>query len=84
MAAGIFKKVNYHGQPFKNWLSFLVKSPPWHACLHLFNKKHFSWSFIRREKIRQKFCQKFSVIKTNTSDDIKKMVHFGILIHVLS
>ena len=42
-------------------------------------------------KIRQKIRQKISVIKTNsfdwellTFDDIKKIVHFGILIHVLS
>ena len=33
---------------------------------------------------RQKIRQKLSVIKTNTSDDIKKIVHFGILIHILS
>ena len=39
----------------------------------------------------QKISQKISVIKTNsfdwellTFDDIKKVVHFGILIHVLS
>ena len=44
-----------------------------------------------RQLSRQKFCQKISVIKTNsfdwellTFDDIKKIVHFGILIHVLS
>ena len=44
-----------------------------------------------RQKIRQKICQKISVIKTKsfdwellTFDDIKKIVHFGILIHVLS
>ena len=43
------------------------------------------------QKIRKKICQKISVIKTNsfdwellTFDDIKKIVHFGILIHVLS
>ena len=41
--------------------------------------------------LSQKFCQKISVIKTNsfdwelfTFDDIKKIGHFGILIHVLS
>jgi hypothetical protein len=33
---------------------------------------------------RQLARQKISVIKTNSSDDIKKIVHFGILIHVLS
>ena len=38
-----------------------------------------------RQLLRQKVCrQKISVIKTNTSDDITKIVHFGILIHVLS
>ena len=43
------------------------------------------------QKIRQKIRQKISVIKTNsfdwellTFDDITKIVHFGILIHVLS
>ena len=43
-----------------------------------------------RQKIRQKICQKISVIKSNsfdwellTFDDIKKIVNFGILIHVL-
>ena len=29
-------------------------------------------------------CQKISVIKTNSFDDIKKIVYIGILIHVLS
>ena len=28
-------------------------------------------------------CQKISVIKTNSYDDIKKIVQFGILIHIL-
>ena len=44
-----------------------------------------------RQLSGQKICQKISVIKTNsfdwellTFDDIKKIVHFGILIHVLS
>ena len=32
----------------------------------------------------QKISQKISVIKTDTCDDITKIVHFGILIHVLS
>ena len=36
-----------------------------------------------RKLIRQKVCQKISVIKTNTCDDITKIVHFGILIHIL-
>ena len=31
-----------------------------------------------------KIHQKFSVIKTNKSDDIKKIVNFGILFHILS
>ena len=34
--------------------------------------------------LRQKVRQKISVIKTNTFDDVKRMVHFGILIHILS
>ena len=44
-----------------------------------------------RQLSRQKIRQKISVIKTNsfdwelfTFDDIKKIAHFGILIHVLS
>ena len=41
-------------------------------------------SKIDRHISRQKVRQKISVIKTNTFDDIeKKIVHFGILIHVL-
>ena len=39
---------------------------------------------IDRQLSRQKIRQKFSVIKTNSSDDIKKIVNFGILIHILS
>jgi hypothetical protein len=41
-------------------------------------------SLLQRHLLRQKVCQKISVIKTNTFDDIKKIVHFGILIHVMS
>ena len=37
-----------------------------------------------RQKVRQKIRQKISVIKTNFFDNVKKIVHFGILIHVLS
>ena len=37
-----------------------------------------------RHLSRQKVRQKISVIKTNTFDDIKKIVYFGILIHGLS
>ena len=37
-----------------------------------------------RHLLRQRVRQKVTVIKTNTFDDIKKIVHFGILIHVLS
>ena len=32
-----------------------------------------------RHLLRQKVHQKISVIKTNTFDDIKEIVHFGIL-----
>ena len=32
----------------------------------------------------QKFHQKISAIKTNTCDDITKIAHFGILVHILS
>ena len=36
-----------------------------------------------RQLLRQKVHQKISVIKTNSCDDITKIVHFGIfLIHV--
>jgi hypothetical protein len=44
----------------------------------------FTTSKTDRHLLRQKVRQKISVIKTNTFDDIKKIVHFGILIHVLS
>ena len=37
-----------------------------------------------RHLLRQKVHQKISVIKTNTFDDIEKIVNFGILIQVLS
>ena len=44
-----------------------------------------------RQLLSQKISQKFSVIKTSsfdwellTFDDIRKVVHFGILIHVFS
>ena len=55
-------------------------------------KRKFSTTTINdRQLLRQKICQKISVIKTNsfdwelfTFDDIIKIVHFGILIHVLS
>ena len=48
-------------------------------------KRKFSTAtIIDRQLSRQKIRQKLSVIKTNTSDDIKKIVHIGILIHVLS
>ena len=55
-------------------------------------KQKFSMTTINdRQLSRQKFCQKISVIKTDSFDwelltfhDIKKIVHFGILIHVLS
>ena len=40
---------------------------------------HISWSLLQRQKRIV-----ISVIKTNTIDDIKKIVYFGILIHVLS
>ena len=55
-------------------------------------KRKFSTMTINDCQLsRQKIRQKISVIKTNsfdwklfTFDDIKKIVHFGILIHVLS
>ena len=50
-----------------------------------FHKRKFSTALIIDNQLsRKKIRQKFSVIKTNTSDDIKKIVHFGILIHILS
>ena len=56
------------------------------------NERKFSTTPINdRQLSRQKNCQKISVIKTNSFDwellnfdDIKKIVNFGILIHVLS
>ena len=41
-------------------------------------------SIMDRQLLRQKVCQKISVIKTNICDDITNIVHFGIFIHVLS
>ena len=41
-------------------------------------------SILDRQLLHQKVSQKTSVIKTNTCDDITKIVHFGILIHILS
>ena len=41
-------------------------------------------SIMDRQLLRQKVCQKISVIKTNTCDDIKKVVYFGISIHIVS
>jgi hypothetical protein len=56
--------------------------------------KYFSWNFALagvlygvkycRQIARQKMCQKISVIKSNSFDNIKKIVDFGILIHFLS
>ena len=56
------------------------------SVIHLiFQKRKFSTVLIiDRQSSHQKIRQKFSVIKTNSSDDIKKIVHFGILIHILS
>ena len=56
------------------------------------DKQKFSTTTIDdRQLSRQKICQKISVIKTNsfdwelfTFDDVKKIDHFGILIHILS
>ena len=39
-------------------------------------------SIMDHQLLRQKVRQKISVIKTNTCDDITKIVHFGILIQV--
>ena len=44
----------------------------------------FTTSKTDRHLLRQKVGQKISVIKTNTFDDIEKIVQFGILIHALS
>ena len=50
---------------------------------------NISWSLLQCQKrdchlLPQKVCQKISVIKTDTFDDMKEIVHFGILIHILS
>ena len=50
----------------------------------ILERKFSTALIIDRQLLRQKIRQKFSVIKTNFSDDIKKIVHFGILIHILS
>ena len=44
----------------------------------------FPTSIMDRQLLRQNGCPKITVIKTNTYDDITKIVHFGIFIHVLS
>ena len=44
----------------------------------------FTTSIMDRQLLRQKVRQKISAIKTNTCDDITKIFHFGIIIHVLS
>ena len=36
------------------------------------------------QKVHKIMRQKISVLKTNSFDDIEKIVHFGILSHVLS
>ena len=44
----------------------------------------FTTSKTDRHLLRQKVRQIISVIKTNTFDDIKEIVYFGIFIYVLS
>ena len=44
----------------------------------------FTMSKTDPHLLRQKVGQIFSVIKTNTFDDIKKIDHFDVLIHFLS
>ena len=51
------------------------------------SKDFISWSFVRRQIVSSKSMSKNSseiLSNQNTSDDNKKIVHFGILIHVLS
>ena len=59
---------------------------PFTARKHKERKKleSFTTSKTDRHLLRQEVCQNISVIKTNTFDVIKKIVHFGILIQVLS
>ena len=52
------------------------------SCLH--KLESFTMSETDRHLLLQKFRQKISVIKINTFVDIKNIVHFGILIQVLS
>ena len=71
-----------------NFEKHLVKPFCTELTLQELKRKLVSWSFVRHQiassKSTSKIRQKFSVIKTNTSDDIKKIVHFGILIQSLS
>ena len=41
-------------------------------------------SIMHRQLLRHKVGQKISIIKTNICNDVTKIVHFGILIYVLS
>ena len=78
---GMFRAITSYQGTLKNNAG---KSKPY--------KRKFSTKTINdRQLSRQKICQKISVIKTKsfdwellTFDDIKKIVHFGISIHVLS
>ena len=68
----------------KQFLKY-VNTSVYFLCFHYWD---FSWSFVQRQivlsKCTSKMCQKMSVIKTNSFDDLKKIVHIGILIHILS
>ena len=69
-----------------------LRGEQWPKCGASELRWKFSTTIINdRQLSRQKIGQKISVIKTNsfdlellTFDDIKKIVHFGILIQVLS
>ena len=62
-----------------NGLGFNIKQ------VQLETIEEFFYKSIRdHQLLRPKVCQKISVIKTNTCDKVTKVVHFVILIHVLS
>jgi hypothetical protein len=62
----------------RRWMDMMI-------IVQLFKLESFTTSKTDRHLLRQKVRQKISVIKTNTFDNIKKIVNLiGILLHNLS
>ena len=74
------------GQNFFQVYDFQIVGPGSNNLITRALSGNISWSLLQHQKhlLPQKVRQKISVIKTNTFDDMKEIVHFGILIHVLS